>query len=141
MALMSFLESIRQEGYDKAEREYAQKLYTAKTEALGIERQLKKQLSEAENARAVDQQKITRLSRDINNIRQRLRDTEHDFGVSIDTAPVEACRQAAKTAAGLFGACVDRYRDVAEAASGHFADVELFDRSFPTGEITTFSGP
>lgn len=140
-AFNSFVDSQRQAGYDKAAAEYGAALKTAENEAKRFKQELQTAKDQAEIERTNRDKEITILRNRATVITVKLRDTENQLSQYLSGAPIETCRTAAKTAIRLFGACTERYRDVAERASGHLADVELFERSYPTGEVNLFSGP
>jgi multidrug efflux pump subunit AcrB len=140
-AFNSFVDAQRQIGYDKAAGEYREALTKAKDEAKQFKDQLQATKDDAELERTNREKEIAVLRSRATVVAVKLRDTENQLSQYISGAPIETCRSAAQTAIRLFGACAAEYRDVAERASGHLADVELFERSYPTGTVTTITGP
>lgn len=140
-AFNSYIDGQREEERNIVVGEYAEKLRIAEKEAKRLKDELQAQKDIAETERTNREQEIAVLRDRATVIAGKLRNTEHQLSQYIDGAPIETCRSAAQTAIRLFGACTERYRDVAERASGHLADVELFERSYPTGTVTTITGP
>lgn len=140
-AANSFIDSQRKIGYDKAISEREADLKIAKEESDKLGKLLQAEKDAAELERTIYEKELSALRDRANRISVKLRDTEHALNSHIDGSSIEACRSAAKTAVQLFGACVGRYRDVAEAAAGHLADVELFERAFPTGPVVVITDP
>lgn len=137
----AFIDGQRKIGYDEAIRERENDLKLAKESAETLREQLQAEKDSAELNRTNHEKELSILRDRANRISVKLRDTEHALNEYIDGSTVETCRTTAKTAIQLFGACVERYRDVAEAAAGHLADVELFEQSYPTGRIIVFTDP
>lgn len=141
LAVNSFIDGQRKIGYDKAISERTADLIAAKEESDKLRDKLQDEKDAAELERTNHEKEIATLRNRASAIAGKLRDTEHALNSYIDGSSIETCRTTAKTAIQLFGACVERYRDVAEAAAGHLADVELFERSFPTGRAVAITGP
>ena len=137
----AFIDNQRKIGYDEAIRERENDLKLAKESAETLREQLQAEKDAAELERTTYEKELSALRDRANRISVKLRDTEHALNSHIDGSSIETCRSTAKTAVQLFGTCVGRYRDVAEAAAGHLADVELFERAFPTGQVVVITDP
>lgn len=140
-AFNSYIDGQREDERNIVVGEYAEKLRVATEEAKRFKDELQKQKDNAETERTNREKELAALRDRATAVTGKLRNTEYRLSQYISGAPIETCRSAAQTAIRLFGACTERYRDVAERASGHLADVELFERSYPTGTVTTITGP
>ena len=121
----------QQIGYDKAAGEYAVKLAEAKDAA-----RIKEQGWFLKNERATNERIETEKKLDIARAAsraaaERLRIATSDFSQRLSAASLEACRNAAGTAAELLGECSAAYRQVADAADGHAADAEQCLSAWP----------
>lgn len=121
----------QQIGYDKAAGEYAVKLAEAKDAA-----RIKEQGWFLKNERATNERIETEKKLDIARAAsraaaERLRIATSDFSQRLSAASLEACRNAAGTAAELLGECSAAYRQVADAADGHAADAEQCISAWP----------
>jgi hypothetical protein len=106
------------------------------------------QLLAVTRAQAKANANTARLTKALNNARHRqdplaraaavaerraasLQELLNEANVRVATAAREAVDQYAAAANRVFGACVERYRELGKAASGHADDVRTFDEAWP----------
>jgi hypothetical protein len=112
-----FLDSVRQEGYDKATAEYNVKLVKAQQDAADKTAQLQHKLQEATNEAALRDKQITNLSTAVAASSSRLRFDLTNYSASLlPDASAVALRGSIDKLGGLLATCSDRYRDMAEDA-------------------------
>ena len=121
----------QQIGYDRAATECAVKLAEAKDAARTIEKSWFLKYERASNDRTSLENKLAQYRAAAAAADDRLRLATAEWRIRLSVAPVEACRTAASTAAGLLGECSAAYRQVAEAADGHAADVRQYESAWP----------
>lgn len=121
----------QQIGYDRAATECAVKLAEAKDAARTIEKSWFLKYERASNDRTSLENKLAQYRAAAAAADDRLRLAAAEWRIRLSVAPVEACRTAASTAAGLLGECSAAYRQVAEAADGHAADVRQCESAWP----------
>ena len=121
----------QQIGYDRAATEYAVKLAEAEAAARTIEKSWFLKYERASNDRTNLENQLSRYRDAAIAADDRLRLATADFRLRLSIAPVEACREAASTAAELLGECSAAYRQVASAADGHAADVRQCEAAWP----------
>lgn len=124
----------QQIGYNRASAEYAAKLAEAKDAARNIEKSWFLKYERAANDRTNLENKIAQYRAAAAAADDRLRIATEDWRLRLSVAPLDACRQAAGTAAELLGECSAAYRQVAAAADGHAADVRQCENSWPGQE-------
>lgn len=137
----SYTDGLIDRGYKKAVAEYSEKTRIAKEEAEAVRKELSKVKDQAEKERTNHEKVTSGYRNELRSAFVRLRDTERDLNEYVAGAPIETCRKTAETGLRLFRTCTERYQDVAERASGHLADAELFEKSWPVSDATLFKGP
>jgi hypothetical protein len=111
-----FLESERQQGYDKAVAEYNEKLIAAKDAAAKRETELLTRLQEAQNAQAIRDKQISTLATSVAAASGGLRFDLTHYSGSLSNASADALRGSIDKLGGLLAGCSDRYRGMAENA-------------------------
>lgn len=141
-AIHHFLEVEQQIGYDRAKTEYSLKLadlqgqYTqaqllAEQKARAKEHDLAKQLEGAKNDSVIRDQKIKKLSSELNTTTSSLRNTITTLRGELRTDSISALRNRADTAYQLLDECQAEYGKVAESADRHASDVTLLQQAWP----------
>lgn len=118
----------------RLQADHAQVLTAAQDAAMATERRYQDQLNKARNDATKRETKLRRDAAAARAAADGLRDNIYAFRARLPTASDAARAVAADTAAELLGACVSRYRDVAEAADRHAADAMMLRDAWPTAE-------
>lgn len=127
----SFLDGQRKIGYDKAILEFQIKESEAKAKALILERAWTAKWETSVKERIADEEKIIKLRSAALAADNRLRLATEVFNSRVRELSAEACPNAAITAAGLLGDCASEYRELAEKADRHVADLRQCLSAWP----------
>ncbi|MBP6708413.1 MAG: hypothetical protein KA223_04590 [Candidatus Accumulibacter sp.] len=118
-------------GYDRCVSEAKEKenaeLQAARAETMRLFALYDKALQEG----AEREQEFTRQRERADLAADRLRGDLADYRRRLSGLTVEACRAYADTGLRLLGECQDRYRAMAERATGHFNDWKTLDEGWP----------
>lgn len=117
--------------WDKAKAVQMQATIAAEQEARAKEQSMNKKLQEAENAATEREKKLRADYAAAHAAARGMRDTVAAVRGELPAATADACRSTAAAALAVLGECSDRYREVAEAADGHAADVITLSEAWP----------
>jgi hypothetical protein len=115
-------------GYNEAVAEFRTKTLIAEIAARD---KLLKQEQEAQNAAAIREQEIKRLSTALAASNQQLRVTTATIRNTLPTVSCDAARRTADTAITVFEECTGKYTEVAENAERHASDVRTLEDRWP----------
>jgi hypothetical protein len=119
--------AVHQAGYDKAVAKYTKQALRAEKDAREKETQLNQKVIEAQNAAVIRGQEIKKLSEALAISTVQLRNTTAAIRSNLSTNSCETNRRTADAALAVFGECTERYRTMAENATGHASDFKTLD--------------
>lgn len=118
-------------GYDKAVAEFQKKLNEQTAAARIREQGWFHNAERAQDARTELENKLALSRAAAAAADDRLRKSIADWRQRLSVVPIEACRAAAETVAGLLSECSGKYRAVAAEADGHAADAAQCVSAWP----------
>lgn len=110
---------------------YAQSAEKAQKDAREKEQAFQTRLSEAINEANDRAQKNAAAATAARAANDSLRQQLASARSSLPTATCEAARNYAATLSDVFGECTERYRELAEKATGHASDVMTLEKGWP----------
>lgn len=137
VVLVSFLLGLQkgerniQTEWDAEKLQQAKLLNEANAKAKQIEQNFQQKLSEAQNERIQTEKLLQNARSATANAERRLSNATADFTKRMSQATNKTCANAIATSTALFTECVAKYREMAQAADGHYADSKQFYKAFP----------